>query len=167
MLALLDQEGDFGRRVLDIDYDIYADGEAELGWLNASVRVAAENEFSMDALLLDIVRRLARTLDAAGAETAHLKTIGLWEGFFGVANLVSRHHLPDLSLPSNCTVREFDLIVNARVAIDPALLEEAVQSTVDGACAQTGASAAFRQIQCFRPGRPTPTHRFAVAEERV
>ena len=53
----------------------------------ADLRVAAENEFSMDALLLDIVQRLARALDAAGAETAHLKTIGLWEGFFGVANL--------------------------------------------------------------------------------
>jgi len=164
LVALLDQEGEFGRRVLDIDYDIYADGEAELGWLNASVRVAGKNDFSMDDLLRDIVGRLAQALDAAGAETAHLKAIGLWEGFFGVANLISRDHVPELSLPSHCSVREFDLIVNARVATDPDLLEEAVHAAVNAACAAIAATAEFRQTQCFRPGRPTPTHRFAVAE---
>jgi hypothetical protein len=164
LLALLEQEGDFGRRVLDIDYDIYADGEAELGWLNASVRVAANADFQLDDLLLDVIRRLASDLDAAGAETAHLKTIGLWEGFFGVANLISRDHRPELSLPSNCTVREFDLIVNARVATDPAVLEEAVHLAVNAACGGAGARAEFRQTQCFRPGRPTPTHRYATAD---
>lgn len=166
LVALLKQEGEFGRRVLDIDYDIYADGEAELGWLNASIRVASPSAFSMDSLLTDIVGRMARTLNAAGAETAHLKTIGLWEGFFGVANLISRDHVPELSLPSNCSVREFDLIVNARVATDPALLEDAVHAAVSAACATIDATAEFRQIQCFRPARPTPTHRFAVAEEK-
>jgi hypothetical protein len=164
LVALLEQEGEFGRRVLDIDYDIYADGEAELGWLNASIRVTAPQEFKMDELLRDIVARLARSLNGAGAETAHLKAIGLWEGFFGVVNLISRDHVPEVSLPSHCTVREFDLIVNARVAIDPALLQEAVTVEVNAACATVGALAEFRQTQSFRPGRPTPTHRYAVAK---
>ena len=31
----LDQQGNFGRRVMDVDYDVYAEGEAELGWLNS------------------------------------------------------------------------------------------------------------------------------------
>jgi Ni2+-binding GTPase involved in maturation of urease and hydrogenase len=167
LLALLEQEGDFGRRVLDIDYNIYAEGEAELGWLNASIRVAAKSDFQMDKLLLAVVQRLARDLDEAGAETAHLKAIGLWEGFFGVANLISRDHVPELSLPSHCSVREFDLIVNARVATDPDLLAGLVESAVNAECAAVGARAEFRQTQCFRPGRPTPTHRFAAAEERA
>ncbi len=167
LVALLEQEGEFGRRVLDIDYDIYAEGEAELGWLNASIRVAAPREFRMDDLLRDIIARLARSLDSAGAETAHLKAIGLWEGFFGVANLVSREHVPELSLPSHCTVCELDLIVNARVAIDPAVLQETVESAVSAACDAVGAAAEFRQTQSFRPGRPTPTHRFAVADKIV
>lgn len=165
LLALLDQRGEFGRRVLDIDYDVYAEGEAELGWLNSSIRVTAQAEFSLDELLVNILKRLAARLDQAGAETAHLKAIGLWEGFFGVANLVSRAGQPELSLPSNCRVRDFDLIVNARVATDPAILEELVEQEVSAACAAAGARAEFRQTQCFRPGRPTPTHRFAVAEK--
>ncbi|MBS0260999.1 MAG: cobalamin biosynthesis protein P47K [Planctomycetes bacterium] len=165
LLELLALQGDFGRRVLDIDYDIYADGEAELGWLNSSIRVAGSAEFAMDDLLLDIVRRLAKELDRLGAETAHLKTIGLWEGFFGVANLISRDQAPELSLPSNCRVREFDLIVNARVATSPEELETAVHAVVNAACLEVGTQADFRQTQSFRPGRPTPTHRFADPAE--
>src|SRR5262249_41169848 len=57
LTELLDQEGNFGRRILDIDYDVYAEGEAELGWLNSSVHVTSAKAFALDELLLDIIRR--------------------------------------------------------------------------------------------------------------
>jgi Ni2+-binding GTPase involved in maturation of urease and hydrogenase len=155
----LDQQGNFGRRAMDVDYDIYAEGEAELGWLNANIRVTAQSPFPLDELLLDIIRRLQRALSAAGAETAHLKTIGLWEGFYGVANLVSSFTAPELSLPSNCRVQEAQLVVNARVAIDPAELERLVRATVAEASDAQHASAEIVTVQSFRPGRPVPTHR--------
>lgn len=161
LTELLEQTGDFGRRILDIDYDTYADGEAELGWLNSSVHVQADQKFSLDALLLDIVTRLKERLREANAETAHLKTIGLWEGFFGVANLVSSESKPELSLASNCEVDDVDVIVNARVACDPADLELYVREVLQAACAPLSATIEFRQTQSFRPGRPVPTHRFA------
>ena len=164
MFEFLEQEGDFGRRVLDIDYDIYAEGEAELGWLNAGMRITAEEKFSLDELLLDVVTRLRDTLAEAEAETAHLKTIGLWEGFFGVANLISSETEPELSLASHCDVQEIDLIVNARVACDPAVLESQVTSVIQEVCAARNATVEFRNTQSFRPGRPVPTHRFADAE---
>src|SRR5262245_22461507 len=77
---LLDQDGNFGRRILDLDYDIYAAGEAELGWLNSTMKFSSPSEFELDALLLEIVRSLRDRLGADGYETAHLKVIGLWEG---------------------------------------------------------------------------------------
>ena len=101
---------------------------------------------------------------ASGAETAHLKTIGLWEGFFGVANLVNSTTEPELSLPSNCDVQEVDLIVNARVACDPEELEQVVRSCVEVAGQRIAATVEFRQTQSFRPGRPVPTHRYADGE---
>ncbi len=164
LYELLAQEGDFGRRILDVDYDIYAEGEAELGWLNCSLRVTSAAEFDLDKLLLDIVGRLKESLALAEAETAHLKAIGLWEGFFGVANLIARDQLPELSLPSKCQVKDLELILNARVAIDPAVLETQVRDAVENACSAIGATAEFRQTQSFRPGRPVPTHRYATAE---
>lgn len=162
LIEWLGQDGDFGRRVLDIDYDTYADGEAELGWLNSSVLVESETEFSLDDFLLDVVERLKQALADVSAEAAHLKTIGLWEGFFGVANLISSENGAELSLPSNCQVKAVDVIVNARVACDPELLETLVRQHVAAAAAAMNASAEFRRTQSFRPGRPEPTHRLSA-----
>ena len=158
LTELLGQDGTFGRKILDIDYDVYAEGEAELGWLNTTALIRTDKEFALDSLLLDIVRRLQQTLRAQGAEVAHLKVIGLWEGFFGVANVVSSHTEPELSLPSNCRVNEADIVVNARVALDPAILERLVKETLQAAGIEV------QKTQSFRPGRPTPTHRYAVAK---
>lgn len=161
VVDFLDQKGDFGRRILDLDYDIYAEGEAELGWLNSSMVVRAAEPFALDALLVDIVSRLRDSLADEGAETAHLKTIGLFEGFYGVANLVSSDSQPELSLPSNCSTREANVIVNARVAVDPAILNRLVDEAVANACTKINAQADRKQTQSFRPGRPVPTHRVA------
>jgi G3E family GTPase len=163
VFELLDQQGSFGRKILNIDYDIYAEGEAELGWLNSSVHVSASKPFDLDQLLLEVVTKLQQTLKPSGGEVAHLKVIGLGDGAFGVANLVSSTTAPELSMPSRSQTREADVIVNARVAIDPALLEKQVQEVVKAACGPRSARAEFRQTQSLRPGRPTPTHRYAAA----
>ncbi len=163
LTELLDQEGNFGRRILDIDYDTYAEGEAELGWLNCSVRLTAPSEFSLDELLLKIISLLQHRLKERQAEVAHLKSIGLWEGFFGVANLVSNETPPELSLPSHCQVKVTDVIVNARVAMDPAVLEQDVLAVLDQVCQSRQATIGHQQTQSFRPGRPEPTHRYQEA----
>ncbi|HEX3150699.1 MAG TPA: GTP-binding protein [Gemmataceae bacterium] len=162
--ALLDQDGAFGRKLLDIDYDIYAEGEAELGWLNASAHLSAATPFDIDPILIWLIDDLRTSLARLGGEVAHLKVIGLEEGgAFGVANLVSSATSAELSLPSNTRTREADLIVNARVAIDPADLENEVRRVISDLCRTAGIDVVFRKTQCLRPGRPTPTHRFATA----
>ena len=163
LVEWLAQVGDFGRRILDIDYDTYADGEAELGWLNSSMRITAQEEFSLDDLLLEMIVRLKNALAEVSIETAHLKTIGLWEGFFGVANLISSENSAELSLASNCRAKSVDVIVNARVACDPEILERLVKQHVLGAAEKFGADVQFRRTQSFKPGRPVPTHRIFAA----
>jgi Ni2+-binding GTPase involved in maturation of urease and hydrogenase len=159
LVELLDQRGSFGRRVMDVDYDTYAIGEAELGWLNSSLKVAAAAPFSLDDLLLAIITRLRDSLARIDAETAHLKAIGMADGLYGVANLVSSFLPPELSLPSGGTCTKAQLVVNARVATAPETLTEHVEAAVLAACSAHGAAATFHQTQSFRPGRPVPTHR--------
>src|SRR5262249_17322145 len=118
LIELLDQEGDFGRKILDIDYDIYPEGEAELGWFDRSAHLSAAAPFALDPLLMEAVQELQKSLGRLGGEVAHLKVIGLSDTSFGVANLISSNTGPELSLASQAQVREADLIVNARVAID-------------------------------------------------
>lgn len=159
----LAKDGDYGRRILDIDYDVYADGEAELGWLNSSVRIESDSEFDLDAFLLKVVSNLKTALAEKEIEAAHLKTIGLWEGFFGVANLISSENEAELSLASNCKVKSADVIVNARVACEPNLLQKTVETVLEQAISSFGATFQLRRTQSFKPGRPEPTHRISTA----
>src|SRR5262245_14548634 len=163
--TLLDQQGAFGRKLLDIDYDTYAEGEAELGWLNTSAHLTSPTKFPIDPLLTGVIDGLRPLLGRLGGEVAHLKVIGLEEGgAFGVANLVSSSTGTELSLASNAEATEADLIVNARAAIDPEVLEREVYLVVSDLCAELGIALTFRQSQSLRPGRPTPTHRYATAK---
>lgn len=158
-VEFVDQRGRFGRRLMDVDYDTYAIGEADLGWLNSSLTVTAPKAFELDGLLLEIIARLQRSLAEIDAETAHLKAIGMADGLYGVANLTSSFEKPELSLPSKGQVRAADLVVNARVATAPETLTEHVETAVRAAASARGATPVFQQTQSFRPGRPVPTHR--------
>lgn len=161
LIAFLDQKGAFGRKILDIDYDIYAEGEAELGWLNATSQLHAANPIDLDHFLLEVLERLHKDLVLAELEVAHLKVIGLSDGAFGVANLVSNGTKPELSLPGRRQVNSAEVIVNARVGADPAILEPLVRKALEGASRATGSELVVNHLQSFRPGRPTPTHRYS------
>ncbi len=162
LCEFLEQRGLFGQRVMDLDYDVYAEGEAELGWLNSQATVTASAAFDLDLFLLDLIRRLYQRLAASGSETAHLKTIGLVDSSYAVANLVSSFTEPELSLPSNCRVCSAHVVVNARVAADPVLLEAFVREELAAACCKANATHVINTLQSFRPGRPVPTHRLTT-----
>ena len=155
----LDQKGSFGQRLMDVDYDVYAEGEAELGWLNCQVELTASTEFELDSFLVSLLSRLKADFATISAETAHLKAIGMFEGYYAVANLVSSETEPQLSLPSGCRTSKANLVVNARVAVDPERLTEFVRKAVDHEASEVGADAVINTLQSFRPGRPVPTHR--------
>lgn len=159
LCELLEQRGEFGRRVIELDYDVYAAGEAELGWLNAQLRLVSPEPFDLDRVLTDIVDGLRHRLHSLSAETAHLKAIGLHDNFYGVANLVSSFTGPELSVPSVCRTREAQLVVNARVAVDPVILERLVRETLEDVANRVCGQLNYAAVQSFRPGRPVPTHR--------
>ena len=162
LLEMLDQRGAFGRRILDLDYDIYAEGEAELGWLNSSLRIQRQPAFELDSLLLELVESLQKKLGGASVEAAHLKVIGVCDEGQGVANLISSDSAPQLSLPAQAKATAADVIVNARVAVDPDALRKFVEAAIHEVCSRAGMVVEMRQTQSFRPGRPAPTHRFTT-----
>ncbi len=167
LLEMLDQQGPFGQRILDIDYDIYAEGEAELGWLNSHFRVESPEPFSLDDLLVDMVSRLRQSLAQIEAETAHLKTIGLWEGYHAVANLISSDSPVELSAPSRCRTKAADIVVNARVGTSPELLQQHTDRAVNEACAAVRAAVEQVHTRSLRPGRPVPTYRIGEPLDRA
>jgi Ni2+-binding GTPase involved in maturation of urease and hydrogenase len=159
----LEQSGNFGTRVMEVDYDLYAEGEAELGWLNCQIKLEAQNEIALDDFLLSLVSSLQSELASGDCEVAHLKAIGMYDGNYAVANSVSSFTEPALSLESKCSTSKADIVVNARVATSPEHLEQLVRKHVEEICEQHAAKAEIESLQCFRPGRPVPTHRITTA----
>lgn len=160
-LPVQDRVRAYRQSTMELDYDIYAEGEAELGWLNCQVEVSAVKPFLLDSFLLHLIQGLNVKFITQGAEAAHLKTIGLYEGFYAVANLVSNETGPELSLPSGVIVPFANVVINARVGTDPVVLEQCVRDQVESTATSFGAKAMVTSLQCFRPGRPVPTHRIA------
>ena len=50
-----------------------ADGEALLGWLNATLTLTGASEFDANDVLETLAREVQARLDTAGGEVAHLK----------------------------------------------------------------------------------------------
>ena len=157
-----DSMGISGNHILSIDYDRYAEGEAELGWLNCSAKVTADKAFSLDDLVLDITRRIGTAMAEGNNEVAHVKTIGQFDISHSVANIVSNEDTAELSLRTDCQTQTAELVVNARVATDPELIRECVQSALSNAANRISGTLTIGRIQSFRPGRPVPTHRMTT-----
>jgi G3E family GTPase len=155
------------RPSMEIDYDLYAEGEALLGWLNATIALQSPIEFDANELLKTLALETQTRLRSAQAEIAHFKMTfspdqGL--GDIAVVNLVRNDFVPELSIRLEPPATSGQLIVNLRAEAAPNTLAQGLQ---DGLAALTpqfnGLHATLQHLEQFRPGRPTPTHRDASA----
>ncbi len=153
---------DAGGRVLDIDYDTYADGEALLGWLNGTATVAG-GPVDADTLLLELATAIHRDLAADGREIAHLKLTLVPADGHGIAvvNATRTATGPELAFSLDAEVDDAEITVNLRAEADPARLETAVRRALAAGRAD-GAMVTVTHLERFRPGRPVPTHRMAA-----
>jgi G3E family GTPase len=151
---------------LDIDYATYGEGEALLGWVNATVRLAGA-DFDGNAFVADLAARVAATLNADGIEIAHLKmTLTPADGGgsdLAVLNQVRTERQAELSHRLDAPLSRGELIVNLRAEGDPARLADAVEAALlDAGDAQSLVVTTVHR-EHFRPGQPQPTHRLAPA----
>lgn len=150
---------------MPVDYEVYAEGEALLGWLNATIQVSSRDSFDGNALIRDLAQRVQNSLNRAGAEVGHLKmTFSPDEGLgdIAVANLVRNDFVPELSSTLADPANSGQLIVNLRAEAAPEILKAAVQGALrETAASVPGLSLHEDHLEHFRPGKPQPTHRIA------
>jgi len=143
---------------MDVDYEIYADGEALLGWVNVSVMLRTAQEVDGNELLKKLAETTRRALP--GIEIAHLKMTLVPEedgGDIGVLNLVASDRTPELSHTLKSPITAAELLVNLRAEADP----EQLRGGVLAAIGTSGCKVEFHHVECFRPGKPQPTYRMA------
>jgi len=157
--AVLESDGR-GSVALDLDYDRYAEGEALLGWLNATVRLEAEVPFDGNRLLLELAGAIRSRIAAARLEIAHLKMTLDAAGLLSVVSLVRTDGEPDLRESILDRVPGGSLIVNLRAEADPEFLAETFRQAL-AETGEHGVRATVEHLERFRPARPRPTHRMA------
>lgn len=145
--------------LMEVDYDVYAEGEAELGWLNATATFTAPEKLALDDLAMNALEVIRDELAKLDAEPAHLKILCSSARSVSVANLVSSDTEPMLSLASDSSASEVKMVVNARVCLAPESLRPLVEEALAKIAKPLGATLQIEQIEAFRPGRPVPTHR--------
>jgi G3E family GTPase len=156
-------------RFLEIDYDRYGEGEALLGWLNATVEIKAESgldEFDGNELLQSLAASLKEKLELAGAEVAHLKMTLTPAGDpyeIAAINLVRGDSVPELSHRLYEPLEDGELLLNIRAEVDPDTLEEAATAALESEIAiARGLLFRIAHLEHFRPGMPVPTHRMTA-----
>lgn len=149
---------------LDIDYDVYAEGEAQLGWLNTSFTWQGDITDAVE-LCRSFMDRLAAGFTGAGAEIAHLK---LWAQD-------SRHRLKISQVQSagaarvdevSCDSWRTDRItvwLNARIQMDDMRLKEHFTMTHEQLSSDLRLASSLHELECFAPARPVPTYRIGGA----
>ena len=152
------------RTAMEVDYQVYADGESLLGWLNCTVKISARQAFNADLFLKELAGAIQTRLKAVNAQVAHLKMTlspdGSLTGNIAAVNLVRDDFVPELSFHLEEQVTTGELIINLRAEGAPDVLGTSVR---EGLAAAAGIfptlQATLDHLEHFRPGKPTPTHR--------
>lgn len=149
-----------GRNLAAVDYDLYADGEAAYGWLNATYTLApssADHAAAADCLLTALEKGLAEKDAAIGHVKFLLRTdAGQWLGnLTGMADHRTLRREPLSAKDTEEAASAFTLIVNARAEIGPKALQDITLAALDEAFA--GYTITGTEIRTLIPGRPNPT----------
>ena len=145
---------------MELNYDLYAEGEALLGWLNCSVRLESDAPFDANQTLLALTRGMRDRIVARGHEIAHLKmTLDSEDGTgsLSVVSLVRSDAEPDLRESLLDKVEGGALTINLRAEADPEFLKSVVDATISALGG--GLRATMEHLERFRPARPQPIHR--------
>jgi hypothetical protein len=145
--------------VVPVDYDRYADGEAVLGWLNATVELTAEPPFAAADFAADLLEAIQDQCRDAGSEIAHAKLLVDAPGCAITGN-VTANTSPVTVQGDGAEVKQAALIINARVHTSPEALEKIIRNAVAETCGDT-ITAAWAHVQSLSPGRPEPVHRYS------
>jgi G3E family GTPase len=150
-----------GQRVsLDIDYEIYGYGEAQLAWLDKSITIETLGD-QATFVAENIIASIANEIQLRRFAIGHLKFfVESKEGSERVS-FTSTSCGGDVKL-NHMKSNLVAILINARVETEPKSLERIVDEVLCVAEHRYGCKIIEGQWSVFRPGFPRPTHRILV-----
>jgi G3E family GTPase len=150
-------------KVLEIDYQQYAEAEAHLGWLNVGGALRSQHLFSTRNWITHLLSLLDQSLSSQGAMIAHVKVQATTPAGAVKASLTqSGGTITWDAAPAEEPTDTTQFILNARVHTTPTILEQAIRRTFAEVTPPPDFHYEFTHFECFSPASPQPTHRLAA-----
>jgi G3E family GTPase len=141
-----------------IDYDRYATAEAVLGWLNAAVKLQADEPFDPGRFMTTLAARLRDRFKIEKSEIGHLKFVLTSAGQSIWANLTHLAAELDIGGEKLDKLSRGTLIINVRVRLEPEDLETIVRDSLTKISNEMAVQSEIDDLQCFSPAYPEPPH---------
>lgn len=138
---------------LQIDYDIYATGEAKLAWFDAELEIYSSNN-NASKLAEDLINNIYKKINQQQFSIGHLKF------------LVNENH--KISFTSNAQpliqlkneqAQKVNLLINIRVQTEPEQINELIHEAIEEAETESLCEIIVDSVSCFQPGYPKPAYR--------
>lgn len=143
---------------MDIDYDIYGAGEAELAWLDEEIEIYTNDGDAADAGA-QLINRIYSKIKEQELSIGHLKFL-LDNGDSQEKISFTATNQPAFRYePEGFKTNFVKILVNARVQAKPHILEKIVSDIIDELEDQTACKVTVKKTAAFQPGYPKPTHR--------
>lgn len=156
-LEKVQNSNEAGKRLVEVNYDVYAEGEAVLGWLNCTIELSG-NSVDWDNFAHTLMLSLSNQFDSLNASVGHVKILVESCDKYIVSNLTGK--IGTLTLRQSAGVSDnARLTLNARVEMSPDKLENIVKTTLVEITGDT-ITHKIVALRSLSPGRPNPTYRF-------
>ncbi len=146
-----------GNTLVEMDYDIYANGEAVLGWLNGTLVITGK-ETDWDNFTQLFLDRLANHFDQQKMSVGHVKVITENQDDFTVGNITGNASTIEIRKSASSS-NQAKMIINARVETSPKTLDKIIRQELNTLC-HPSYEIEILAWKYLQPGRPEPTHRF-------
>jgi G3E family GTPase len=148
------------RWLKEIDYDEYAEAEAEMGWLNAQVWTRLPELANGNDLALSAAEILRRGVADRGGQIGNIKILVLGAGHFVKCGTTHTDQAPTLDGRFDAPLSEAQITINLRATVSPDDLSSILRRMVDAIKRGYRAEATITYMNTFRPAPPKPTYRY-------
>ena len=128
-----------------MDYNVYAAGEAALGWMNASAELSANVAVDWASLARRLLENVCASVQQAGGHIGHLKLHLAGDGEHLAGNVTNDDSPATIRGNFAQDVRQASLLLNARVQIHAEKLRDVAETSLRVVAAEHGVEAAVRR----------------------
>ena len=153
-----DYKAETPRKSLEINYDDYAAGEAEMAWYDSEVEIRTPDSTAQEVSQKLISGIYSRLLEL-GCLIGHLKFMVLSGQEQVKVSFTAIPPAEKFRFTDDWHTNNVHVLINGRVKASPALIETVVADVIKEIKAKESITVTETNKKAFQPGYPRPTHR--------